>query len=113
MKNNEFTIKEGENAMSADNQQERLDGNWISGFVDGEGCFHVAINKIPKMTLGWQPDQDERRRRLDVSAFRTFPKRVGSGILQTASADEAVSSPMFPPGECHSCAPSHWCPIAL
>ena len=39
---------------SADNQQERLDRNWIVGFVDGEGCFHVAINKLPKMTLGWQ-----------------------------------------------------------
>ena len=40
--------------MSADNQQERLDANWIVGFVDGEGCFHVSLNKMPKMTLGWQ-----------------------------------------------------------
>jgi len=38
----------------ADNQQERLDESWIVGFVDGEGCFHVSINNIPKMTLGWQ-----------------------------------------------------------
>ena len=40
--------------MSADNQQERLDALWIVGFTDGEGCFHVSINKIPKMSLGWQ-----------------------------------------------------------
>ena len=40
--------------MSADNQQERLSAKWIVGFTDGEGCFHVAINKLPKMTLGWQ-----------------------------------------------------------
>ena len=40
--------------MDADNQQERLDKNWIVGFTDGEGCFHISINKIPKMTLGWQ-----------------------------------------------------------
>lgn len=40
--------------MGADNQQERLDAKWIVGFVDGEGCFHVAINKLPKMTLGMQ-----------------------------------------------------------
>ena len=40
--------------MSADNQQERLDANWIVGFVDGEGCFHVSINKMHKMTLGLQ-----------------------------------------------------------
>ena len=40
--------------MSADNQQERLDTNWIVGFVDGEGCFHIAINKLDKMSQGWQ-----------------------------------------------------------
>ena len=40
--------------MSADNQQERLDDKWIVGFVDGEGCFHVSINRNEKMTLGWQ-----------------------------------------------------------
>ena len=40
--------------MSADNQQERLDANWIVGFVDGEGCFHVGINQMPKMQVGFQ-----------------------------------------------------------
>jgi hypothetical protein len=40
--------------MSADNQQERLGAEWIVGFTDGEGCFYVAINKLSKMTLGWQ-----------------------------------------------------------
>ena len=42
------------NVMSADNQQERLDTKWIVGFVDGEGCFHISVNKLDKMTLGWQ-----------------------------------------------------------
>ena len=40
--------------MTADDQQERLDAHWVSGFVDGEGCFHVSINKVPKMSIGWQ-----------------------------------------------------------
>lgn len=40
--------------MSADNQQERLNAEWIVGFVDGEGCFSVSINKLPKMSLGLQ-----------------------------------------------------------
>lgn len=40
--------------MSADNQQERLDSQWIVGFTDGEGCFHISINRIPEMSLGWQ-----------------------------------------------------------
>ena len=47
-------FRHGENVLTADNQQERLDPRWVSGFVDGEGCFHVSINKVPKMTTGWQ-----------------------------------------------------------
>jgi LAGLIDADG endonuclease len=40
--------------LAADDQQERLDPQWVTGFVDGEGCFHVSINKHSKMTIGWQ-----------------------------------------------------------
>ena len=45
----------GDNAMGADNQQERLKTEgWITGFVDGEGCFSVSIFKNPSMSSGWQ-----------------------------------------------------------
>lgn len=44
----------GENVLTADNQQERLDPRWVRGFVDGEGCFHVSINRVPRMSQGWQ-----------------------------------------------------------
>jgi LAGLIDADG endonuclease len=37
----------------ADNQQERLDG-YISGYVDGEGCFAVAVNRNPSCRSGFQ-----------------------------------------------------------
>jgi hypothetical protein len=40
--------------MGADNQQETLDPSWVVGFTDAEGCFYVGINKMPKMSLGWQ-----------------------------------------------------------
>ena len=40
--------------MSADNPQERLNASWITGFTDGEGCFHISINKLSGMSLGWQ-----------------------------------------------------------
>jgi hypothetical protein len=39
--------------MGADNQQERLDG-YISGYVDGEGCFAVAVNRNPTCRSGYQ-----------------------------------------------------------
>ena len=39
----------------ADNQQERLRlEGWIAGFIDGEGCFSVGINRCRVMALGWQ-----------------------------------------------------------
>ena len=42
-----------ENASGAVNQQERLE-SYIAGFVDGEGCFHVAIQRNPSTRCGWQ-----------------------------------------------------------
>ena len=41
----------------ADNQQERLRFiGWITGFVDGEGCFTISFFKHPKsrLRLKWQ-----------------------------------------------------------
>jgi len=32
----------------------RLNAEWIVGFVDGEGCFHISINNKPDMKLGVQ-----------------------------------------------------------
>ncbi len=44
-----------DNVISADNQQERLEtAAWISGFVDGEGCFSVSIFRNKTMKSGWQ-----------------------------------------------------------
>jgi len=41
--------------MNADNQQERLKfTGWLVGFIDGEGCFSVSIQKSPNTKLGWQ-----------------------------------------------------------
>ena len=39
---------------SADNQQERLTVGWVVGFVDGEGCFSITLQRMPSMKYGWQ-----------------------------------------------------------
>ena len=39
--------------MSADNQQERL-GNYIAGYTDGEGSFHIAVQKVSHVKYGYQ-----------------------------------------------------------
>src|SRR6202012_5358814 len=44
-----------DNPFGADNQQERLwYCGWITGFVDGEGCFSCPVFRNRVMTLGWQ-----------------------------------------------------------
>ena len=49
-----YSITHSENAMSAVNQQERLNPWWIVGFVDGEGCFSVSVFKNPTCKSGYQ-----------------------------------------------------------
>jgi hypothetical protein len=42
-------------AHSADNQQERLKNiGWITGYVDGEGCFSVSLFRNKTTKFGWQ-----------------------------------------------------------
>jgi LAGLIDADG endonuclease len=48
-------VYDGDNVTGADNQQERLRvAGWITGFVDGEGCFAVPMHRNPTSSVGWQ-----------------------------------------------------------
>ncbi|MBU0999468.1 LAGLIDADG family homing endonuclease [Patescibacteria group bacterium] len=43
--------------MSADNQQESnksISDQYLTGFVEGEGCFYVGFSKRNDLPLGWQ-----------------------------------------------------------
>ena len=44
---------DSDNVTGAAYQQERLDA-YVAGFVDGEGSFHVAIQRNPCTRVGWQ-----------------------------------------------------------
>jgi hypothetical protein len=65
------------------NQQERLDA-YIAGFVDGEGSFHVAVQRNPWTRAGWQlvpefhvSQNPERRQVLDL-----IRQRLGCGRIR-------------------------------
>ena len=32
----------------------KLEAQWIAGFVDGEGCFFIGLNKNTQMSVGFQ-----------------------------------------------------------
>ena len=74
---------------SADNQQESLDAEWIAGFVDGEGCFHVAINKQPKMTIGWQvlPEFRIVQHERDIKVLHEIQRILGVGQVTRNHGD--------------------------
>lgn len=72
-----------DNAAGAVNQQERLDA-YIAGYVDGEGSFHVAVQRNPSTRAGWQlvpefhvSQNAERREVLDL-----IKHRLGCGRIQ-------------------------------
>ena len=74
---------------SADNQQERLDGHWIAGFVDGEGCFHVAINKLAKMSVGYQvlPEFRLAQHKRDIELLNQMKETLGVGVVRNNHKD--------------------------
>ena len=77
------------NVMSADNQQERLNAGWIVGFTDGEGCFHISINKIDKMKLGWQvlPEFRIVQNKYDEQVLYQIQKYFGFGQITVNRKD--------------------------
>lgn len=42
------------NLFSGENQQERLNPYWLTGFTDGEGCFSISIFKNKTLKSGFQ-----------------------------------------------------------
>jgi LAGLIDADG endonuclease len=76
--------KSSENATGAVNQQERLE-SYIAGFVDGEGCFHVAIQRNPCTRAGWQL-VPEFRISQDISRVKVLD--LARGLLGCGSLRE-------------------------
>src|SRR3990167_6259614 len=73
--------------MSADNQQERLD-SYISGYVDGEGSFHVAIQKVAHVKFGYQllPEFHVSQRSDYARFLKLIQKRFGCGYIKANHA---------------------------
>ncbi len=76
--------------MNADNQQERLDAKWIVGFTDGEGCFHIAINSLKEMSLGWQvlPEFRIVQHERDEAVLHKIKEYFGFGEVKINRTDK-------------------------
>jgi hypothetical protein len=66
-----------------DNQQERLD-DYLAGYVDGEGSFHVAIQRNPSTRFGWQlvPEFHVSQNPERASILELLQARLGCGRVR-------------------------------
>ena len=62
----------------------RLTPDWIAGFVDGEGCFHVGINKHPDMKFGYQvlPEFTVVQHKRDIQLLHQLRSVIGCGVVR-------------------------------
>ncbi len=80
-------ISTSENASCADNQQERLqkiDPWYISGFVDGEGTFHVSFAKRQDLPQHWAiiPEFHVSQHQDRASVLDEIQKYFDCGIIR-------------------------------
>ena len=61
-----------------------LNAQWIVGFVDGEGCFHVGINKNKSMSLGVQvlPEFTVVQHEVDEQVLYGLKDYFGCGVIR-------------------------------
>ena len=66
-----------------DNQQERLD-DYLAGYVDGEGSFHVAVQRNPSTRFGWQlvPEFHVSQNPERASILELLRARLGCGRVR-------------------------------
>jgi hypothetical protein len=67
----------------------KLDAGWVTGFVDGEGCFHIGIARHAEMTAGFQvlPEFTVVQHERDVKALYALKAFFGCGIVRSNHGD--------------------------
>ena len=67
----------------------KLHAEWITGFVDGEGCFHVGISAHSGISVGYQvlPEFTVVQHERDVQVLYALKEYFGCGVVRTNHAD--------------------------
>ncbi len=66
-----------------------LEAQWITGFVDGEGCFHVAVNAHTDMKTGFQvlPEFTVVQHERDTELLYALKAFFGCGVVRRNHGD--------------------------
>ena len=67
----------------------KLEAQWIAGFVDGEGCFHVGISRHDEMTQGVQilPEFTVVQHERDAKLLYALKAYFGCGVVRKNHGD--------------------------
>lgn len=67
----------------------KLDAEWITGFVDGEGCFYVGVNPHSDLKTGYQvlPEFTVVQHERDVQLLHALKTFFGCGVVRTNHGD--------------------------
>ncbi len=67
----------------------KLQAEWVTGFVDGEGCFHVGIAIHPGMEAGRQvlPEFTVVQHERDVRLLHALRRFFGCGVVRRNHGD--------------------------
>ena len=67
----------------------KLSKEWVVGFVDGEGCFHVGISIHKEMSVGYQvlPEFTIVQHQRDVQLLYALKEFFGCGVVRRNNGD--------------------------
>ncbi len=66
-----------------------LSPDWVVGFVDGRGCFHISITRYPAATMGYRvlPEFVIVQHRRDIQVLYALKRFFRCGVVRPASED--------------------------
>ena len=66
-----------------------LSPDWVVGFVDGEGCFHVSINRHEQMSTGYQvlPEFVIVQHKRDIQVLYALKRFFRCGVVRRNNGD--------------------------
>ena len=61
-----------------------LQAQWITGFTDGEGCFHIGISKNSQMKIGYQilPEFTIVQHKRDIKLLYNLKAYFNCGVVR-------------------------------
>ena len=67
----------------------RLTPEWITGFIDGEGCFHVGISKHSELRFGYQilPELTVVQHKRDINLLHQLRSTMKCGVVRVNHGD--------------------------